>query len=81
MIVFILEQGNHKNGFKPLTLTDANGIFASVELSQAQYGYYDYPVNQWQSGEYTYVNYGHSTEFYRYKVVTLKDNTKKKEDE
>jgi hypothetical protein len=80
MIIFMLEQGNHKNGFKELFLTDANGIFHKVELAQQDTEITNKNITQWQDSSYTYINYGHKTDFFRYKAIDLL-NLKEKEDQ
>jgi hypothetical protein len=79
MIIFMLEQGNKKNGFRELFLTDANGIFHRVELAQQNTKISDKTITQWQDSNYTYINYGHSTDFFRYKAIDLL-TLKEKED-
>ena len=80
MIIFKLEKGNHKDTFKELSLTDANGMFELVELAQEKIAAKDRKITQWQNGEYTYINYGHSTDFFRYVAIDLR-NTEEKEDQ
>jgi hypothetical protein len=74
----MLEQGNHKIGFKEVFLTDANGIFHRVELLQQEEKKTGELINQWQDGHYTYLNYGGS-QFLRYRAINLLDL--KKEDQ
>lgn len=80
MIVFKLQKGNHKDGFKDISLTDANGMFELVELAQEEIELKDRKITQWQSSEYTYINYGHPTEFFRYMVIDLRNIKEKEED-
>jgi hypothetical protein len=80
MIVFKLQKGNHKDGFEDVSLTDANGMFELVELAQEKVAEKDRKITQWQSSEYTYINYGHPTEFFRYMAIDLQYTKEKEED-
>jgi len=70
MIVFMLEKGNNKDGFQELFLTDANGIFSKAELLQQEEKVENKVMNQWQSDNYTYLNYG-GKDFLRYRAIDL----------
>ena len=70
MIIFMLEKGNKKKGFKELFLTDANGIFHKAELLQQEQHVEDKSINQWQESNYTYLNYG-GEDFLRYRAIDL----------
>lgn len=78
-IVFQLEQGNHKNGFKltPFQIVDANDMFQIVYDVMTASGLQDKIIRQWQEADYTYIDYGSRTDFFRYKAIPM--NTKEKE--
>jgi hypothetical protein len=80
MIVFKLQKGNNKDGFNDVSLTDANGMFELVELAQEHVEPENRKITQWQSSEYTYINYGHATEFFRYIAINLQTLKEKEED-
>ena len=80
MIVFKLQKGNHKDGFNDVSLTDANGMFQLVELAQEDVEPNNRKITQWQSSEYTYINYGHATDFFRYIAIDLQTLREKEED-
>jgi hypothetical protein len=80
MIIFRLQKGNHKDGFKNVCLTDANGMFEIVEVAQEKLAEKDRKITQWQSSEYTYINYGHPTDFFRYMAIDLQNIKEKEED-
>ncbi len=77
-IVFELEQGNNKLGFRKVGLMDANTMFEIVYEAQSTNYKTKNPVTQWQDKEYTYISYGDPWTLFRYKVISL-DNTKEKE--
>jgi hypothetical protein len=80
MIVFKVQKGNHKDGFKDLSLTDANGMFELVELAQESLEPKKQSITHWQNSDYTYINYGHPTDFFRYKAINLNNLKEKEED-
>jgi hypothetical protein len=80
MIVFKLQKGNHKDGFNDVSLTDANGMFELVEIAQQNIDSKNRKITQWQSSEYTYINYGHATDFFRYMAIDLNYTKEKEED-
>jgi hypothetical protein len=80
MIVFKVQKGNHKDGFNEVSITDANGMFELVELAQEDVEPKSRNITQWQSSKYTYINYGHATDFFRYIAVDLQTLKEKEED-
>lgn len=77
MIVFLLEKGNLKNGFKNIQIVDANDMFQIVYDVMKASDLIGKIIRQWQEGEYTYIDYGSHTDFFRYKAISM--NTKEKE--
>lgn len=77
MIIFILEQGNRKNGFIQVKVVDANNMFEIVYDVMKASGLQNKIIRQWQETDYTYIDYGSHTDFFRYKVIPM--NTKEKE--
>jgi hypothetical protein len=80
MIVFKVQKGNNKDGFHDVSWTDANGMFELVELAQKDIEPKNRKITQWQSSEYTYINYGHATDFFRYIAIDLQTLKEKEED-
>lgn len=79
MVIFMLEEGNNRDGFKELFLTDANGIFERAQLLQQEEKIEGFHLNQWQVSNYTYLNYG-GKNFLRYRAIDLR-NIKEEEDQ
>jgi len=77
MIVFLLEKGNLKSGFKSIKIVDANDMFEIVYDVMKATNQTGKIIRQWQEAEYTYIDYGSRNDFFRYKVVDM--NTKEKE--
>jgi hypothetical protein len=77
MILFLLEKGNLKNGFKSIQIVDANDMFQIVYDVMKASSLTSKIIRQWQQAEYTYIDYGSHTDFFRYKAVDM--NTKEKE--
>jgi hypothetical protein len=77
MVVFQLEQGNLKNGFQIIQIVDANDMFQIVRNVMKASNVDSIVIRQWQQAEYTYMDYGSHTDFFRYKAIDM--NTKEKE--
>jgi hypothetical protein len=80
MIIFKVQQGNHKDGFEDIGLCDANQLFEKVESARDNLVSVNQGISQWQNNEYTYINYGHPIDFFRYVAIDLR-NTQEKEDQ
>jgi hypothetical protein len=55
-------------------------MFELVELAQEDVEPKSRNITQWQSSKYTYINYGHATDFFRYIAVDLQTLKEKEED-
>jgi hypothetical protein len=80
MIPFVVEKGNHKQGYINLGVMDANTMFEMVYDIMRTNNLVDKIVRQWQEAEYTYIDYGSHTNFLRYKAAII-ENSKEKEDQ
>lgn len=71
MIYFRLEKGNKQSGFKEIQTFQATEMFEEVFKEMKRQNISSKVVRQWQEAQYTYIDYGNYTDFFRYSIVDI----------